>query len=181
MAERRVARVLLAVVMTAPLGGLIASRAGAAAATGLRCSGLTATAHFRPALPVLSEGKKVASTVTSSGTLKHCNGGSVAGGTFAITYKLTGNCRTLLTYSPTPTTIRFTTIWNTNQRSTATVVLRAIKAEATKRTVTGTITSGLFTGSHLTTTFSFALVTKSGCLTTHLKELSVKGGPVVIK
>ena len=73
------------------------------------------------------------------------------------------------------------TVWNTKQLSTTSVELHPVKSEPTKQSVTGLVIAGLFKGLHVTTTFTFALVTKAGCLSTSLKEVSVSGGPVVTK
>lgn len=170
---------LAAVAMALPISGVAAAPVGAVAGT--RCGAITGTAQFHPALPVISKKQKVVSTVTSTGTFKHCSGGGVVSGTFNISYKMTGNCASLLAYSATPTNVRINTTWNTNQTSTASVQLHPVKSAPTKRTVTGTITAGRFTGLHTSTTFSFAFVTKGGCLVTHLKEASISGGPLVVK
>jgi hypothetical protein len=176
---RKALAVLAAIAIMLPIEGVSGAPAGAA--SGTRCNALAATAQFLPGLPVISKKKKVASTVTSAGTLKRCTGGGVASGTFIISYKLTGNCTTLLAYTPKPTSVRITTTWNTNKTSTATLQLHAVRSDPTKHTVSGVITAGLFKGLHTSTTFTFALVTKGGCLVRTLKEISVTGGPVVIK
>jgi hypothetical protein len=176
----RSAGVVVTLAMLAPIGGLTASPAGAAAGTA--CKTITADAKFAPGLPVLGRNTKVASTVTATGTVGHCSGGGVKSGTVLSTYRIkSGNCRTLLTYSAAPTSASITITWNTNKTSTAAVQLRAVKGDPTKHTVTGAVTTGPFTGMHITATFTFALLTKKGCLVVPLKEISVSGGPFVIK
>jgi len=177
---RKALGVLVAVVLILPIAALSAAPGGAAGGT--TCKKLTATAQFAPALLVLSKKTKRASAVTSQGTLGRCNGGGVSSGTFTASYKIaSGNCTTLLTYTPTPITVHISTTWNTNQTSTATIQLHAVKAEPQTRTVTGLVTAGLFKGSRTTAAFTFAFVTKSGCFKTPLKEISMSGGPIAIK
>jgi hypothetical protein len=179
VAARRVVGVLVATAMVLPFGGMAAAPTGAAGGT--KCNKITGTAQFTPSLFVLSRKKKRAATVTSTGTFSRCTGGGVSSGTFTASYKIaSGNCTTLLTYNPTPITVKIITTWNSNQTSTATIKIHAIKTEPQKHTVTGVITAGLFKGSHATATFTFAFVTKGACLNTPLKEISIGGGPVAI-
>jgi hypothetical protein len=177
---RRSLGLLAAFAMLLSLGALMASPA--AAAGGTTCRSITADAEFSPPLPIFSKQVKIASTVTFAGTVGSCSGGTVKSGTFTGTYRIkAGNCTTLLAYTATPIAMNITTTWNTNKTSTAAIQLHAIKADPSKRTLTGAVTAGLFKGSRTSATFTIALLTKKGCLVTPLKELSVTGGPAVIE
>jgi hypothetical protein len=176
----RSAGIGVALVMLAPIAGFAAPPAGATGGTA--CKTITADAKFSPGLPMLGRSTKVASTVTATGTVGNCSGGGVKSGTFLTTYTIkSGNCRTLLTYSAVPISMTFTTTWNTNKTTTAAIQLRALNGDPTKHTVTGAVTAGQFKGMHISATFTFVLLTKKGCLTVPLKEISISGGPFGIK
>ena len=177
---RKVGGILLAVAMLLPVG-LVASPAGAAGGT--TCKTNTGTSVFTPALPPVSSSATVNSTTVGTGTISGCVGGGVTGGTYKSTIKYTKfNCKQLLAYNPVARVGTITTTWSNHKTSTGTITLHAIKGNVTKVNVTGTTSSGLFKGMKLTTSFSFAAIPATGCVSTPLAKVSIKGAsPTVIK
>jgi hypothetical protein len=175
---RKVGGVLLAVAMVLPVG-LAASPAGAAGGT--TCKANTGVSTFKPALPIQKSKATVNSTTTGTGKITGCTGGGVTGGTFKSVFKYAAyNCAKLLSYNPTPRVGTITTTWSNHQTSTGSLTLHAIKGNLTKVNVTGTIASGQFKGLKLTTSFTFGLVTKGGCVTAPLATVSIKSASLIV-
>jgi hypothetical protein len=168
-------RVLLTGALIVPFGFIGAQQVGAA--TGTTCSKVTGTATFNPPLPKHGSTTEVASVITSHGKASGCSGGGVTGGSFKSKVKIHDptNCDALLggdNGTPVPSGT-LTTTWNTAATSVAAVTLNPVAGQVTQTHITGTVTSGLFSGGHIDVTLSFTPVT-GNCLTTDLSKVSVK-------
>ena len=177
---RKVAGVLVVAAMALPVG-LMASPASAAGGT--TCKTATGTAKFAPALPPLSSKVKVNEALTAAGTVGGCSG-TVKSGTTKVTApknKDGGNCTTLAT-SKTPTTATEVITWNTSATSTVAIKLSPVAGKpATTRSLTGTVTAGLFKGMHQSGLVSYSLPA-GACSAKPLASVVYKGiTPLVIK
>jgi hypothetical protein len=146
------------------------------------CLSSSGTGTFTPGLPV--KGSTVKSSMSFKGTLSGCSGGGVKSGhlTFTSSKGAPTNCQTFVTtYGPNSKgAVGTATIkWNTGKTSTLTLTSKlASSTAANLSNVTGTVTSGLFQGSHMTsqvgsstpsdacvskpaTTFSYSQATKT--------------------
>jgi len=176
---RKTSGLMLVVAMMLPLGVIGAGPAGAVGGT--VCSSAAGTATFTPPLPILSSKTKVFGNLVAIGTLGKCVGGGVTSAhtKFTSTKSTTGsNCTTLVTYNPTakPTVGTEVITWNTGKTSTVALELHQVKGHATETTVTGTITAGLFKGSHQTGSLSYTAQT-GGCSKVPLKTVTYVGLP----
>jgi len=150
---RKVAGVLLVAALAVPAGLVAFSPAGAAGGT--ICSSAQGSAVFSPPLPVVSSKVLVKGTLTATGTLGKCVGGGVTSAhtLFKSTKDAVGsNCKKLITFDPkSKGTVGTETItWNTGKTSTVALTLKQVKGAPTTTNVTGTVTAGLFVGSHQT-------------------------------
>lgn len=180
---RKVAGLLFASALMLPVG-LVASHAGAAAATPT-CKTLAGTATFTPAVPKIGSTSKVKTTVgIKAAKLGGCAGGGVTGGTVNATLKfgIAGNCASLLKGETTKTAGVVTIIWNTKASSTvAKATLVGVTGHPTQSTVSGPISAGLFKGKKVSVVTNY-VIPKGGCTTadlakvtfTALKPLTVK-------
>jgi hypothetical protein len=178
---RKTLGLLCAAALMLPVVMLTAQPAGAAGGT--TCKTFTGTATFNPPLPPLGSTQKVKGTVTVTGKESGCAGGGVASAT--VTGKsapaTTGsNCTTLAT-SKTGTKFTLNTKWNNGKTSTTTLTSTPTK-NPTIQTIAGTVTAGLFKGSHLSTVVQYTLP-KGACSAGHpLKTVTLKNTkPLVIK
>jgi len=143
---RRIAGVLFAVAMVAPIG-LVASPAGAAA--GATCKTISGTAAFSPGLPPVTAKTTAKPTVTiKNAKLGGCTGG-VTSGTLSATLKfgIANNCKTLIAGATTNTSGTATVVWNNKTTSTIALKLVGVKGKPTQTTIPGTVTTGAFKGS----------------------------------
>jgi hypothetical protein len=132
-----------------PLVVVGATPAGAAAAT--TCKSGTGTANFNPTLPKRGSAATVRPVLTTAGKLGGCSGGGVTGATtrFTSVRAQTGmNCSTLETYNTAVITGTETIRWNNNATSTVSLALHKVKGKPTEASLTGTVTGGLFKGTH---------------------------------
>jgi hypothetical protein len=174
---RKMSGLMLVVAVMLPLGVIGAGPAGAVGGT--VCSTAAGSATFTPPLPIVSSKTKVFGNLVAIGTLGKCVGGGVTSAhtKFTSTKSKTGsNCTTLLTYNPKAAPTMGTEIitWNTGKTSTVALQLHQVKGKATETTVTGTITAGLFKGSHQTGTLSYKAQT-NGCTKVPLKTVTYVG------
>jgi hypothetical protein len=126
---------------------------------------------FTPGLPV--KGSTVTSSLSLVGTLGGCSGGGVKSGlvTFRSSKSPPTNCQTYTTvYGPSSKgAVGTETIkWNTGKTSTITLTLKLQSSGAANLSnLTGTVTSGLFQGSHQTSQFG-ARAPSDVCVSTPL-------------
>ena len=176
---RKFVGLLFAVALVLPASVLV-SPAGAAGGT--KCKGGASTATFTPALtPAAAKVQKpVRDTVkTTAGTLTGCSGGGVTGATFSyvgVKAKAPGDtCLSLAKFSTNSVTSGTLTVkWKPTGTSTIPVSFHKVKGKATSNTVTGTVKSGLFAGSKISSAFAYTFVPKTGCVTTPGSKVSVK-------
>jgi hypothetical protein len=178
---RKFAGALVALTVALPIG-LIASPA--MAASGTTCKTASGTAKFSPALPILSSKAKVFDVLTATGPVSGCTGGGVTSGTTKVNApkdKNGANCTTLTT-SKTPTTATEIITWNTKATSTVAIKLSPVAGKPpTTRSLTGTVTAGLFKGMHQSGQVSYTLPA-GACMTKALTSVTYKGiTPLVIK
>jgi hypothetical protein len=115
--------------------------------------------------------------IVKNGKISGCVGGGVLSGTFTSLAKFHDptNCQILLSgqASAHPPTGTITTTWDTAQTGTASVTLNPVSGQPTETHVTGTVTSGKFSGKHVDVTLSFA--PKQGdCSSTPLSKVTFK-------
>ena len=161
----------------------------AGAAGGTTCATTSGVATFTPPLPPLGSKATVTGSFTAIGTVGKCVGGGVTTGhtKFVSTpTKVGANCTTLITGKDpsgkvsAPTTGTLTTTWNTGKTSSAKVTLLPVKGKSTERTVTGTISAGMFKGLKTTGVVTYAI--PAGFCKTALKTLKYSQvGSTVIK
>ena len=168
---------LMAAALVVP-AGFLAAAPSAGAAGGTTCAHTSGTATFKPALPKSGSATKVKPKVgVKKGSVTSCVGGGVTSGKFNVKAKFhdATNCDILLggTPGPHPPTGTITTTWNTKATSVASITLNPVSGQPTQTHITGTITSGLFQGSHLDSTISFTPKT-GDCLTTDLSAVTFK-------
>jgi len=169
---RKTSGILLAVAMALPIG--LVGIAPAGAVGGTVCAKAAGSAKFTPALPKLGSTTKVIGTFTATGTVSGCVGGGVTGGktkTVSIKSKTGSNCATLAKPS-TPTKATETITWNTGKTSTVAISLSPIKGKpTTNQQVTGTVTAGMFKGSHQTVSILYKLAAGE-CVKTGLSTVT---------
>jgi hypothetical protein len=176
---RKVAGVLLVAALAVPAGMVAFAPAGAAGGT--VCSTALGSAVFTPPLPVVTSKVLVKGTLVATGTLGKCVGGGVTSAhtLFKSPKATTGsNCKTLITFDPkSKGTIGTETItWNTGTTSTVALTLKQVKGAPTKTNITGTVTAGLFKGSHQTGQVTYK--TPAGaCTTKPLAKVTYSGSP----
>ena len=183
---RKMSGLLLVVAMMLPLGVIGAGPAGAVGGT--VCAAATGSATFTPPLPILTSKATVKGNLVAIGTLGKCVGGGVTSAhtKFTSAKSTTGsNCHTLVTYNPKakPTAGTEVITWNNGKTSTVALQLHQVKGKATQTTVTGTITAGLFKGSHQTGSLTYK-TQPNGCVKVPLKTVTytqVLGTKGVIK
>jgi len=171
---RKMSGLMLVVAMMVPIGVIGAGPAGAVGGT--VCAAAAGTATFTPPLPILTSKTKVFGNLVAIGTLGKCVGGGVTSAhtKFTSTKSTTGsNCTTLITYNPTakPTMGTEVITWNTGKTSTVALQLHQVKGHATETTVTGTVTAGLFKGSHQTGSLTYT-PQPNGCSKVPLKTVT---------
>ena len=169
---RKLSGVLFAVAMVLPLGIVGAAPAGAAGGT--VCASASGSATFNPPLPILTSKATVKGNLVAIGTLGKCVGGGVTSAhtKFTSTKSTTGsNCTTLITFNPKakPTMGTEVITWNNGKTSTVALQLHQVKGKPTQTTVTGTITAGLFKGSHQTGSLTYKTQT-NGCTKVPLED-----------
>jgi lysophospholipase L1-like esterase len=118
------------------------------------CSSLSGSGAFNPALPIASSSATVKPTASLTGTFSGCTGGGVTSGHMTFTSQKTAatNCTLFpTTYGPSSKGIVGTeTIkWNTGKSSTVAITIKLLSS-AGSSSLTGTVTAGLFKGSHQT-------------------------------
>jgi hypothetical protein len=167
---------LMAAALVVPTGFVAAGVSSAGAAGGTSCAKSSGLATFKPALPIVGSSQTVKPKITGKNSkLSSCSGGGVTSATFntAAKFNTATNCQILLSGdpSPKPPTGTITTTWNTGDTSTAKVTLQAVSGQATQSHITGKITAGLFKGSTLNSTISFA-PKKGNCTSTPLASVT---------
>jgi hypothetical protein len=184
---RKMSGLLLVVAMMLPLGVIGAGPAGAVGGT--VCATAKGTATFTPPLPILKSKATVKGNLVAIGTLGKCVGGGVTSAhtKFTSAKSTTGsNCTTLTTFNPKakPTAGTEVITWNTGKTSTVALQLHQVKGKPTQTSVTGTITAGLFKGSHQTGSLIYKPVPATACTKVALKTVTytqVTGSKGVIK
>jgi len=176
---RKLVGVLAVAALAVPAG--IYAFSPADAAGGTVCATAAGSAVFSPPLPVISSKVLVKGTLTATGTLGKCVGGGVTSAhtLFKSPKSTTGsNCKTLITFDPkSKGTIGTETItWNTGKKSTIKLTLKQVKGSPTKTNITGTVTAGLFVGSHQTGQVTYK--TPAGaCTSKPLAKVTYTGSP----
>jgi hypothetical protein len=166
---------LMAAALVVP-AGFIAAAPNAGAAGGTSCAHTSGTATFKPALPKSGSSTTVKPAVgVKKASITTCTGGGVTSAKFNVKAKFKDktNCDILLGGTPSahPPTGTITTTWKPKNKSVASVTLNPVSGQPTQTHITGTITSGLFSGMHIDSTISFTPKT-GDCLTTDLSAVT---------
>jgi hypothetical protein len=179
---RKIVGIFFIVVMASPIGAITAAPAGAATA-GTTCKSYSGTGSFAPTLPKLGSSAKVKSVLTATGSIGSCSG-SVSGGTFKfVSAKSAGeNCTTLGTAPAVAIKGTQVITWSTGKTSTISIKLSEVPlTPVTTRSMTGTVTAGLFQGLHLKGKVMYAVL-NGGCVSSGLSKISLQAsGPIIIR
>jgi len=180
--RKTILSVVSAAALAVPLVAFGATPASAAAGT--KCTTTTGKATFNPALPKIGSTKKVLSTITSTGPTKNCTGGGVKSGAVNGKFKFSkpGNCQTLAQGSGGASNGTVTIKWNTGKTSTIASTIKQSANDATKATVSGKVTAGLFKGLKSSVPVQFTLSQAGGdCVHGDLHYVTFKStGPLTI-
>ena len=185
---RKVAGVLLAAAMVAPMS-LMASPAQAA--TGLTCAKLTGNVTWTPALPKLGNKTLVKAKIVAKGSFSGCKGTpGITSGAFTFTELPSAkgtNCNAFTVKNAAPTFASVVVKWNNGKTSTAaktTVKVLGLQGTSGIVQTIGKTTSGtVFKGETSTATTIFK-PSGGGCVTAALTKATVSlkaGTKVVIK
>jgi hypothetical protein len=185
---RKLLRLLVVMVVMAPISVLAVQHAGAAADPGTDCAHTSGTATFNPGFAKVDnthpEANERKITITAVGTVTGCSGGGVTSGTTKATIHINDetNCNELLHVKDTPEnpeeagsnpTGVLTTTWNTHQTSTANITLSPVPGQTTQTHIHGVGSAGLFKGLTFDVTVSFTPKT-GDCFTKDLTAVTYK-------
>lgn len=176
---RKAAGLLLAVSLLVSVGVLGAGSVGAA--TNGACTSISGSATFTPPLPILTSKATVTTTVKIVSNLSGCSGPGGASGVATSTTKLTQeNCSAFSNPKTASKPATQNIVWATKKTSVASATLKP-NGKLLQSTLSSTITSGLYKGSHTTATLLGTLL-NGGCVSKPLAKLTFKSiGKVVTK
>jgi hypothetical protein len=162
----------VAFALSLAAGAAVALTASPAFAAANSCKTLKGTSTFNPPVtPTPSKGK-----ITSVGTVTGCSPSSATGGSGKFTSTLTptkaGNCTTLVKGGNVLNGTAKTSWKNGKVTNMKITVKTGTGSSYNIATITGTVSSGLFAGKHVTGQVKFTPKPGQNCVSTPLKQVT---------